>query len=165
MTKAALRNPPIIADLFVGLVLVAAFVTAVRNYPVRASILIYLISVVGFLLVCMDVATRVRRLRPAAGERVERKIHDTRDEADERPARERRLSVLDTWGWYFGMLLAIGLVGVELGIPVTALLYSKMHGGRWLPSILIAVLLGGVIILVFNGLMNIPWPRPLLPLV
>lgn len=57
--------------------------------------------------------------------------------------------------WIVGFALGIYLAGFVAAIPVFVLAYTKSHGGKWLGSIIFAVLLAGFCYGAFKYLLNV----------
>lgn len=172
----------------VGLLLVAVLVEA-WSYPLRASIMILGAVVLGLALVLLQLILIFRtsyrqekqsepngKPREEDGASVDsdadstlagqapngsqKMIYDTPQLTRTGTSRSYLAGMVDVWSWFLSLLVGIWLIGFHVSVPIFGALYAKLHGGRWLASIIVGLILLVVMEGVFSGLMNTPWPRP-----
>jgi hypothetical protein len=71
-----------------------------------------------------------------------------------------RWGSLEIWAWLWGLFLAIHLIGFQAALPIFVFLYSKVYGGAWLTSMLLAAGTWGFLYGVFEEVLHVPWPAP-----
>jgi hypothetical protein len=71
-----------------------------------------------------------------------------------------RLGSLEIWSWIVGFLALIQTIGFLSAIPVFTFAYIKVYGGGWLLSLALALFTWGFVL--FDVLLHVPWPEPLL---
>ena len=64
--------------------------------------------------------------------------------------------------WILALIGGVFLVGFHLTLPLFALLYAKIYGARWRAAIFLALLAEGFLVLLFDQLLHVVWPDPLL---
>ena len=140
--------------LFVTAVLAGAIQVA-REWSIRASIIILVLGTIGLLLCVIQLINDWRNLSS------EQKFAAL---TMEEPASETdgRWGALEIWCWIVGFYVAIHLVGFLAAVPVFVFLYTKLYGGGWGLSILMAACSWGFVYSVFDTLLHVPWPQPLL---
>jgi hypothetical protein len=170
--KSALLAPSSLFTATVGVILVAAFLEGL-TYPLRASILILFTTGVGSFLVVLELINAVRNsvraakissgeLAPETDPASPAEIYDTPKMVDLRDAGEKRRDMIDIWVWYLGLLLAVLLIGFHVAVPMFAIVYGRTHGGSWKGGIIMALIMLSVIMGLFDWMMGVPWPTPLL---
>jgi hypothetical protein len=170
--KSALLAPSSLFAAAVGVILVAAFFEGL-TYPLRASILILFTTGIGTLLVLLELFNEARKAvqaakingqegTPETGPENSAEIYDTPKFADYRDASEKRRAMIDIWGWYLGLLVAVLVIGFHVAVPLFAIVYGRTHGGSWKGGIIMALIMLAVIMGLFTWMMNVPWPTPLL---
>lgn len=110
----------------------------------------------GIILVLAAVELRRNIL---AGDATAATTESTTDETGE--GRESLRGYLLTGAWVVGFLLAVYLLGFIIAIPLFILPYMKLHGSRWLSSIITTVLTSIFIYGLFEVLLNITLYRGL----
>jgi hypothetical protein len=142
--------------LFIGTVLVTALLVA-WEWPVRASIIVLVLGSIGIALVIVQIVTDLKSMAPGA----------IRAEALslEVPAFESssRWGNFEIWGWIIGFLVVIQLIGFLYAIPLFVFLYTKCYGGSWFLSVLLSVCAWGFVFGIFDTVLHVPWPDPLIP--
>ncbi len=68
----------------------------------------------------------------------------------------------ETWAWILGFYATIHLVGFLPAVPLFVFSYTKVYGGGWLLSALLAALSWGFVYSLFDILLHVPWPEPIL---
>jgi hypothetical protein len=132
-------------------------VTALR-WPLRASILVLTIGTGCWLLAVIQL---FRELRPE--HQVESSGMDV-ELTEEQQLSKAPLRALDIWTWLIACVIGIWLFGLYIAISLWSFLYAYKHGSRWWVALIIAILCWGVIWGLFDQLVHMPFPQPLLPL-
>lgn len=158
MTPAQLNRHGIekcIFTLLVGAVLVIAM-TVAWEWPLRASIIVLVLGIIGVSLTVAQLVSDVRNLisgsKPPEALTMEAPVGES----------SGRWGALEIWGWIIGFIVLIQLIGFLYAIPVFVLSYAKTYGGGWLLSTLLAIFAGSFVYGIFDGLLHVPWPTPLL---
>lgn len=140
--------------LFITGVLAGAIQIA-REWSIRASIIILVLGSIGLALCLVQLIKDWRDLSK------QEKLASLTMEA---PASEieGRWGALEIWAWILGFYIAIHLVGFLAAVPLFVFLYTKLYGGSWLLSVLMAACGWAFVYSVFDGLLHVPWPQPLL---
>jgi hypothetical protein len=74
----------------------------------------------------------------------------------------RRSSIF--FGWFVGVILGIWLLGFFITIPLFAFLYLRIQAGEgWRVSLLLTLAAFLFLIGIFDQVLHVPWPNPLLP--
>jgi len=137
------------------LVALAAAAFYALQWPLRASLIVYSLASVGVPLALVQLGLILRTLRQSGGE--------SRDlpagEPDTREVYKRTGAI---FLWILAIAAGILLVGYRVTLPLFGLLYSKTYGAGWKTSLLIALLAEGFLILIFDQLLHVIWPTPLL---
>jgi len=143
--------------LFIGAVLLGAMVVS-WEWPVRASIIVLVLGSIGIALAAVQLISDLKSMAPGSA----------RSEALslEAPALEsgNRWANVEIWSWIIGFLVLIQLMGFLYAIPLFVFLYVKVYGGGWLLSVVLAVCAGGFVYVIFDMVLHVPWPNPLIPL-
>jgi hypothetical protein len=73
----------------------------------------------------------------------------------------RRVSII--FGWLVGLFLGIWLFGFFIAVPLFVLLYLKFQGREgWLLSFSLTLAALLFLIAVFDQILHVPWPHPLI---
>jgi len=75
---------------------------------------------------------------------------------------DSRWGTLEIWSWIAAFFAAIHLVGFLAAVPLFVFSYTKTYGGGWLLSAALGALAGGFVYSLFNVLLHVPWPTPLI---
>lgn len=154
MKEMASGVEEIILTLFFGLVIAFALIVA-WEWPVRASIIILLLGSVGLILALAQLVLDFKTLG-AKGVGVARPTFDLAPiEA------EGRWGSLEIWAWLLGLFATIHVIGFPLTLPLFVFLYCKTYGGGWLLSLVLSSLTFGFLYGVFEQVLHVPWPEPL----
>lgn len=143
----------VLGALFIGIIVY------VQPYPMAAKRLLVLVSVLGLILTSMIM---VQAARPKKN-----KAADAKQDAIARHGGKHSQTVpvkalMEALAWLAGILIMIYLLGFQFGLLIYTCLYARLHGGRWLSSILLGV---GVLIflyLIFHFLLDAVTPPGLL---
>ncbi len=144
----------VIFTIFVGLVMAGAIQVS-REWPVRASIIILVLGGIALALIIAQSVADIRNTRS-----------DNRSErlSMEAPAveSESRWGNLEIWTWIIGFFAAIHVIGFPVAVPVFVFSYTKAYGGSWILSALLGALSWGFVYFLFDTLLHVPWPKPLI---
>jgi hypothetical protein len=155
MREMARGIEEVILTLFFALVLAGALVVA-WGWPLRASIIVLLLGSVGVLLA---LAQLVLDLKAAAA----KGVSVARPTFDLAPIEaEGRWGSLEIWAWLIGLFAAIHVIGLPVALPLFVFAYCKTYGGGWLLSLILAAGTFGFLYGVFEQVLHVPWPEPLL---
>ncbi len=140
--------------LFVALVLAGAILTA-SEWSIRASIIILVLGAIGL---SMAVAQLIADLKNLSSKNTAAAL------TMEAPTLQagRRWGNVEIWGWLLSFYAAIYLIGFLAAVPLFVLSYTKVYGGSWLIAALLALTSWGFVYSLFDILLHVPWPTPLL---
>ena len=140
--------------LIIGLVLIGAMQVS-REWPIRASIIILVLGTVGTVLAIAQLLSDFKNI--AAGK-------SSVALSMEAPAAqsEGRWGALEIWSWILGFFAAVHIIGFLAAVPLFVVSYVKGYGGGWLLSAALGAVTWGFVYFLFNVLLHVPWPEPLL---
>jgi len=140
---------------FVGLVLVSAMRVS-WEWPVRASIIVLVLGSCGVVLALVQLISDIRNA--VEGNEKGQALNL------ELPAAEplSRLGGVEIWAWIIGFLGLIQLTGFLYAIPFFTFSYIKFYSGGWLLSLALALFTWAFVFTLFDVLLHVPWPEPLL---
>ena len=138
--------------LFIGAVMAGALWVA-RPWPIRASIGIVVLGSLGALLAAWQLVLDLRR-KDAAQERSQFEAPGAET--------ENPWGNVEIWSWIVGFFALIHLIGFPSAVPLFVLAYSKFYGARWPLAIGLSALAWGFVYGVFEKILHVPWPTPLL---
>jgi hypothetical protein len=144
-----------IFTLFIGTVLLIALVVA-WQWPVRASIIVLVLGSIGIALSLVQIVADLKSMTAGA---VRSQALDLEAPAFESSGRWGNLEI---WLWIIGFLALIQLMGFLYAIPLFAFFYTKGYGGGWGLSVALAVCAWGFVYVVFDMVLHVPWPEPLI---
>lgn len=152
MTWIKIEKP--LFTLFVAALLAGA-VQVARGWSIRASIIILVLGGIGLALALAQLVLDAKNLR--AGKTAQALTMEA-------PALSAygRWGSLEIWAWILGFYAIIHIIGFPLAVPVFVFSYTKVYGGGWLLAALLAALSWGFVYLLFDTLLHVPWPEPLL---
>ena len=138
------------------LLLLSWAVYIAKDWPLRASIIILVLGSVGIVLSLVQLISDLIS-KTASAEESEGIAFDA-------PALkpEGRWGNLEIWGWILGLYVAIHVIGFPAAVPLFVLAYAKVYGAGWGVSLILAALGGGFLYGIFERLLHVPWPAPLL---
>ena len=137
-----------------SLVVVLVFAAALwqsRTFGPRAGLFPWVIGIPGLLL---GLGQLVRDLQ---GKRTLGVEAQSEAGPDVPPAIALRRTIV-MWGWIFGFLLAIWLLGFTLAVPLTSLLYLKVEREKWPISVILTVFTAAFFYGVFELGLRVPFP-------
>ncbi len=66
--------------------------------------------------------------------------------------------------WLLGLVLGVWLIGFFLSVPLFTILYLKFQAQeRWLLSLILTAATFAFLVGLFELILHVPWPQPLLP--
>jgi len=142
--------PNIVSLLLFTFVLVLCW-----NYPPAAKRLLAIAAFLGMILSLVLVLQNLRDWNRADDPGIEKEKGEGRYNF---PA----LSLISSAAWMIGIVPLIYLMGFTLGISLFAFGYYKFHGGSWVISFVLGIIIAGSIYLGFVVGMNVLFPKPIL---
>lgn len=141
--------------LFVLLLLSWAIYVAL-GWPLRASIIILVLGSVGVVLSLVQLIFDLVPKGAGAAE--------PEGIAFDAPVLkpEGRWGNLEIWGWILAFYAAIYLIGFPGAVPLFVFAYTKGYGASWGLSLTLAALGWGFLYGLFEKILHVPWPEPLL---
>lgn len=122
------------------------------DYPYDAKLFPLMVSLgVSVLIVMIIVKETLARARQG-------KMSGGKDVG----SKEVAYKFLSPFVWIVSLLLAIYLIGFQVGVPLFCLLYFKVHRQPWLLSISLTALIGAIIYGVFIICLEIPFYKGIL---
>lgn len=145
----------VLFTVLIGLLLLWALRVAESWDELRASIIVFVLGSAGVLLAAVQV---VKDLWPRRGNEDGGGIHF------DAPALQSagRWGNLEIWGWLLGFYAAIRIIGFPTAVPLFVFGYAKTYGAGWLLSSFLAAAAWALIYGVFEHILHVPWPEPLL---
>ena len=134
--------------------LLASAVSLSLEWPLRSALIVYSLAGVGIPLALLQVGLDLVRIRR----------HRTLAAAPEAPAGapdvlRRTAEVLL---WIAVLVGGIILIGFHVTLPLFTAAYAFVYGARWHVALLLGALAEGYLYLVFDQLLHVLWPEPLL---
>jgi len=127
------------------------------DYPYDAKLFPLMVSLGVSVLIVMiivkETLARARQGKMSGGKDVGSK---------EVGSKEVAYKFLSPFVWIVSLLLAIYLIGFQVGVPLFCLLYFKVHRQPWLLSISLTALIGAIIYGVFIICLEIPFYKGIL---
>ena len=145
-------------DASFTLLLLAAFGVAAYyalEWPLRGSLIIYALAGVGIPLALIQTGLDLFALRRAPREL--QSLSGDKPQVQD-PGKRRAEALL----WILGLIGGVMLVGFHVTLPCFAFLYAKSYGAGWRLALLLAVIAAGFVTLIFDQLLHVVWPTPLL---
>lgn len=147
-----------------SVIIVAAYaVYTAREWPLGTRLFPWVVGIPVLVLSLVQVALEIYQAR-RPGKQAKRDTGDLQvDWSMSTGVVARRAA--DYFGWLLGLFLGIWIFGFFLTIPIYAFLYMKLQAKEgWMASL--ALTLGVFIFFIglFDQILHIPWPIPLLPL-
>lgn len=138
--------------LFIGIVIAAALWFA-RDWPIRASIGVLVLGSIGIVLAIWQFALDTGK----SDAPVERSQF-------EMPLAERatKWGNVEIWCWIVGFYLLIVSIGFPIAVPLFVLAYSKFYGAGWSLGLMLSTIAWGFVYGVFEKILHVPWPTPLI---
>jgi hypothetical protein len=149
-----LKIEGLIFTALIGIVMAAALWFA-RDWPIRASIGVLVLGSIGVVLAIWQFLLDARGSNAnQARSQFDLPSSDT----------DSKWGNVEIWGWIVGFYLLILLVGFPIAVPVFVLAYSKLYGAGWTLGITLSAIAWGFVYGVFEKILHVPWPEPLLSL-
>jgi len=132
-------------------------IVAVQPLPMAAKRLPGIVGMIGLILTCLLIVGAVwpkKRQATRAGAQI----------ADLPSTKElvTNKALAATGAWIGAILLFVYFLGFTIGLPLYVLLYSRLHGGRWLASIALALSVWAFVYLLFIAMLQFVFPVGLL---
>ena len=140
--------------LFIGIVLAGAMQVSLA-WPVRASIIILVLGAIGLALILVQFVSDIKNA-------VSGKSSVTLTMEAPAAETESRWGNLEIWSWILGFFAAIHIVGFLAAVPLFVFSYTKFYGGGWLLSAALGAMSWGFVYFLFDVLLHVPWPEPLI---
>lgn len=138
--------------LFIGVVMASALWFA-RDWPVRASIGVLALGGVGVALALWQFILDAKRSD----------THQERSQFDmPATAAQSKWGNVEIWSWIVGFYVLIVTIGFPIAVPLFVIAYSKFYGASWLLGVALSAIAWGFVYGVFEKILHVPWPEPLL---
>ena len=139
------------AMIFTGLfiVVLGLGVYKATDWPLFASLGVFVIGGVGLALALPQLLLDARKFLAERGGAVS-------PEFARRGQRERLAAA-----WILGLVGGAWLFGFHAAFALFPLLYVRAHGGSWRMALILSALALAVLIIVFDSLVHVLWPEPL----
>ena len=140
--------------LFIGIILLGAMKVSLE-WPVRASIIILVLGAIGSVLILVQFISDIKNA--ASGKSFETLTMEA-------PAVEAdsHWGNLEIWSWIMAFFAAVYIVGFLAAVPLFVFSYIKSYGGGWLLSAALGAMSWGFVYALFDVLLHVPWPEPLI---
>lgn len=153
---ARIRENPGIFVSFACLVIFAVAWTTAWGFPARARIFPLYMVAAGFLVVLFQIVIEFWKPLPAdqraSGADLAADDDYTLGQAARLAGRE--------YAWVLGLFLAVYLIGPIISLPAYVAAYARGAGKvRWLTAVLMALALFAIMMLVFERMLRLSWPR------
>jgi TctA family transporter len=123
-----------------------------RNFGFRAGLFPWVIGIPTLLLALVQLAKDVTRPKDARA--------SEHEAISPEAVRHRTLSII---GWILGCFLAIWLLGFSYAVPLFIFIYLKLEAReRWLMTIAVTFFSWLFFYMLFERMLNVPFPDPLL---
>jgi hypothetical protein len=124
------------------------------------TLIVFVLGGAGLLLVLAQLLVDYRARRsPVSSDKKPEYELAAFDTADPRATRR---GALEMWGWVLALIASVRLFGLQVSVPLFVLAYSKTYGAKWLVSIGMTVFIVAFLFVVYEQVMHIYWPEPLL---
>ena len=144
-------GPAALFTLIIATIIAVALFES-RNFGFRAGLFPWVIGIPTLLLALVQLAkdvTRPKEVRASEHEEISPEV-----------ARQRTVSII---GWTVGCFLAIWLLGFSYAVPLFVFVYLKFEGREgWLVSIAVTFFSWLFFHMLFERILNVPFPDPLL---
>lgn len=150
--SSRMKTEGLLFTLFIGVVMGSALWFA-RNWPVRASIGVLFLGGIGVVLALWQFILDAKQ-SDANQQRSQFEMPTT--------AAESKWGNVEIWSWIIGFYLLIVLIGFPIAVPLFVLSYSKFYGASWLVGISLSAIAWGFVYGVFEKILHVPWPEPVI---
>ena len=127
--------------------LLAGAVGLSLDWPLRSALIVYSLAGVGIPLALLQIGLDTWRIR------------EYRKTGDARESLRRTGEILL---WIAALVGGIILIGFHVTLPLFTAGYALRYGARWHVAVLLGALAEGYLFLVFDELLHVLWPEPLL---
>ena len=149
-----------IETILFTLFVVCLFIVALKmslGWPTRAAIIVLVLGSVGLVLALYQLSTDFKSIfhEPAKAEGMafEAPLPETGDS---------RWGNLEIWAWLISLFMGIFLIGFSISVPLFVFAYTKFYGSNWITAICLTGVSWGFIYGIFEALLHVRWPEPLL---
>ena len=145
-----------LGDIVFLLAIMAVLVAAAdisTDWVLRASLVIYCLAALGVALGAVQIIMNLRLLRVSASD-------DSPIDIEKASSIARR--TVESFAWLIGLAAGVWLIGFHLTVGAFAILFVRVYGGPWRVSLIIAGLAEGFVFAVFDWLLEVFWPVPVL---
>jgi len=129
--------------------------SAAQEWPLRSALIIYSLAGVGIPLALLQVTLDLLRIRKHL---VGAAAEATPNGGPSHVLRRTGEVIL----WIAALVGGILLIGFHVTLPLFTAGYAFAYGARWRTALLLGVLAEGYLYLVFDELLHVLWPEPLL---
>ncbi|MDE0341753.1 MAG: tripartite tricarboxylate transporter permease [Deltaproteobacteria bacterium] len=126
-----------------------------QEWPLRSALIVYSLAGVGIPLALLQVTLDLLRIRKHLGGAA---AETTPDGGSPDVLRRTGEVIL----WIAALVGGILLIGFHVTLPLFTAGYAFAYGARWRTALLLGVLAEGYLYLVFDELLHVLWPEPLL---
>ncbi len=123
------------------------------EWVLRASLVIYCLAGLGVVLGIAQIGFHLRVLRASAGKE---------PPIDLEKATMAAWRTAQSFLWLIGLAAGVWLFGFHATVAAFSVLFIRVYGGPWRSALIIAGLAMGFVIAVFDWLLEVFWPTPLL---
>jgi len=125
------------------------------NYPPSAKRLLFISSILGMILSLVLVLQDIWNWRKLGDVSIEKEVKESRYNITV-------IQLIASSAWMISIVPLIFLTGFTIGISIFAFAFYKFHGGSWLVSLILGIVLAGIIYFGFVVGMNVLFPKPIL---
>jgi len=124
------------------------------EWPLRSALIVYSLAGVGIPLALLQIGLDLLRIRR----------HRTLAAAPGTPAGAPDVGrrTVEVLLWIAALVGGIILIGFHVTLPLFTAAYAFVYGARWHVALLLGALAEGYLYLVFDELLHVLWPEPLL---
>ena len=149
-----------IETILFTLFVLCLFIVALKmslNWPTRAAIIIWVLGSAGLILGLYQLGTDFKSIfhEPA-------KADGMAFEAPLPETEESRWGNLEIWAWLPSLVVGLFLIGFPIAVPLFVFAYTKFYGSNWITTICLSGVSWGFIYGIFEALLHVRWPEPLL---
>ncbi len=144
-----------IGDIIFLTLLMVVFAIAASHamaWVVRAALVVYFIAGVGILIGVIQVALNLRALRSP----------ETAPPSDPARTMLELRRTMEIAAWLVTLAGGVYLIGFHITMALFPFLYVRVYGGGWRPALLLSFIAEIFVIGVFDLLLAVLWPTPLL---
>ncbi len=141
--------------IFVMLIMAFA-VWEATHWPLKASIMILVLGSGGVLVTGIQLVRELRNPGKTESSGMDIEVDE------ELTGKKTTPRIVAISAWIVGLFVSIWMIGFFIAVPLFSFLYSKFNGARWAIAILIAAINTLTLWGLFEQLLHVPWPEPVL---